>query len=95
MIKHVYLYKLTDKARAQEAAGMLMTMEDRIPSVAKVETGIDFSGAAASFDLLEMVCCPTEEDFRAFCVDPYHDQIRAYMSTVTVRGYKVDYIVSE
>ncbi len=91
MIKHVYLYKLKDKQTAREVAERLMTMKTNIPSVAAVEVGIDFAGAAASFDLLEMVCCKTEEDFRAFCTDPYHDQIRAYMKTVVQEGYKVDY----
>ena len=91
MIKHVYLYKLVDKARAKEVADKLMTMKTYIPSVADVEVGIDFIGAKASFDLLECVECKTTEDFEAFCIDPYHDEIRAYMKTATTEGYKVDY----
>lgn len=91
MIKHVYLYKLTDKTKAKEVAEKLMTMKTNIPSVADVEIGIDFIGAKASFDLLECVVCKTKEDFEAFCVDPYHDKIRAYMKTATLEGYKVDY----
>lgn len=91
MIKHVYLYQLREKEMAGQAAERLLTMKERIPSVADVEVGIDMIGAAASFDLMELVCCETEEDFQAFCVDPYHDEIRAYMSTIVKRGYKVDY----
>lgn len=91
MIKHIYLYKLKDKAQAEEIAAALMTMKERIPSVYDVETGIDFVGAGSSFDLMELVVCRDMADFRAFCTDPYHDKIRAYMKDKFTEGYKVDY----
>ena len=91
MIKHIYLYKLKDKGQAAEIAARLMTMKDRIPSVCGVETGIDFVGAGASFDLMELVTCRNMEDFQAFCRDPYHDSLRKYMKDRVAEGYKVDF----
>lgn len=91
MIKHIYLYKLKDKSQAKEIAAMLMTMKAQIPPVFDVEIGTDFVGAASSFDLAETVVCRNMEDFRAFCVHPYHDKIRAYMKDKYTEGYKVDY----
>ena len=92
MIKHVYLYKLTDRALAREAADRLLTMADQIPSIHSVEVGIDFIGADASYDLFELVCCATQEDFHAFCIDPYHDEVRAYMKTIVEKSCKVDFL---
>jgi len=91
MIKHIYLYRLKDRACAQEAAAVLMTMKDAIPSVRDVEVGIDFLGAAASFDLMELVTCDSMEDFDAFCADSYHDKVRSYMKERFTEGYKVDF----
>lgn len=92
MVKHVYLFKLKDRKKAEEAAERIRTMKGNVPSITEVEVGIDFRGVKGSYDLIEICIFNTIADFEAFCVDPYHDQIRAYLSTVTEHSCKVDYI---
>ena len=70
---------------------MLLSMKQNIPSVRDVEVGTDFVGAASSFDLMELVVCDDIKAFNAFCVDPYHDKIRAYMKDRVAAGWKVDF----
>ena len=91
MIKHVYLIKLKDRAMAETAAAKLRTLQDNVPSIHRVEVGLDFRGAANSYDLIQICEFKTREDFDAFCVDSYHDSIRKYMANLVEASWKVDY----
>lgn len=93
MIRHVYLIQLKDRAMAGEVAEKLRTLQDNVPSVERVEVGIDFRGAGNSYDLMQMCEFKNRSDFEAFCTDAYHEQIRRYMATVTKASWKVDYEV--
>lgn len=90
MIQHVYLIKLKDRTMAGEVAERLRSLQDHVPSIDRVEVGVDFRGADNSYDLMEICTFRTREDFEAFCVDGYHAQIRRYMATVTDASWKVD-----
>lgn len=94
MIKHVYLYRLKDKAQASEIAQKLLSLKN-IPEVKDVEVGIDFVSTAKSFDLAEIVSFRNRIDFEAFCKNDYHNDIRSYMADKYTEGYKVDFITGE
>ena len=56
---------------AETAAAKLRTLQDNVPSIHRVEVGLDFRGAANSYDLIQICEFKTREDFDAFCVDSY------------------------
>lgn len=91
MIKHVYLFKLRDRASAPEVLRKLETLRDRVPSIHRLELGIDFRGAGNSCDLIEVCEFLTREDFERFGGDAYHEQIRRYLATVVESSCKIDY----
>lgn len=91
MIKHIYLFKLKDKSRLQEAADRIMTLKEKIPYMVDCEVGIDFKGAENSYDLCEICVFRNREDFLRFGDDPYHGEIRTYMDSVRESGIKIDF----
>ncbi|MCD8105294.1 MAG: Dabb family protein [Lachnospiraceae bacterium] len=56
-----------------------------------MEVGCDFKHAGNSFDLAEICEFETMEDFIRFGKEPYHEEIRQFMSSVSDRGCKIDY----
>lgn len=95
MVKHVYLIKLKEREWAAEVVEKIRTLQDNVPSILRVEAAADFRGVKGSYDLIEICEFRTMADFEAFCVDPYHEQIRQYMAQVVEHSCKVDYILEE
>lgn len=91
MIKHVYLFKLKDPAKAPEIAKKLMTLKERILAIHTMEVGHDFKHAENSYDLIEVCTFETMEKFLEFGADPYHEEIRQYMAGMQSEGIKIDY----
>jgi len=91
MIKHIYLFKLKDKSKVDEISAKIMSLKDHIPYMAECEVGVDFKGAANSYDLCEMCVFHNKEDFLRFGNDPYHCAIREYMDEQREIGIKIDY----
>ena len=91
MIKHIYLIKLKNRTDAPAVAERLRTLKREIPEIASLEIGIDFRGAENSYDLVECVSFRTEEDFRRFGENAYHEEIRRYLKTVQLATAKVDF----
>lgn len=91
MIKHVYLYKLKQGISAEEVRQKLLSLRERIPQIARMEVGLNFKPAENAYDLIESCEFNTMEDFRAFGVDTYHEEIRQYMKKTAECGVKIDY----
>ena len=90
MIRHVYLIRLKDRSRAQECAEKICSLRQH-----RVEVGLDFVGAPASYDLIEICEFLTQHDFEIFTDHPYHAEIRKYIAAVKQDAVKVDYLVPE
>lgn len=82
MIRHVYLIRLKDRSRAQECAEKIRSLRQHIPELHRVEVGLDFVGAPASYDLIEICEFLTQHDFEVFTDHPYHAEIRKYIAAV-------------
>ena len=95
MIRHVYLIRLKDRSRAQECAEKIRSLRQHIPELHRVEVGLDFVGAPASYDLIEICEFLTQHDFEVFTDHPYHAEIRKYIAAVKQDAVKVDYLVPE
>lgn len=91
MIKHVYLIKLKDPARARGVADRLLGMRDAIPEILDMEVGLDFRGTPTSYDVCEICTFATREDFEVFGRHPRHQQIRDYIDSVQQQIAKADY----
>lgn len=95
MIRHVYLIRMKDRSRAQECAEKIRSLRQHIPELHRVEVGLDFVGAPASYDLIEICEFLTQHDFEVFTDHPYHAEIRKYIAAVKQDAVKVDYLVPE
>ena len=93
MIKHVYLIQLIDRSKAHECMEQIRSLKAHIPQLYRVEVGQDFIGAPASYDVIEICEFLTQEDFEIFTNHPYHEQIRAYITTIKKNAIKVDYVI--
>lgn len=91
MIRHIYLFKLKNKEKVQEAADVLMTLKEKIDYIQDIEVGIDFKRAENSYELCELCTFKNREDFERFGSDPYHTKIRQYMDDIRETGIKIDY----
>lgn len=91
MIRHIYLFKLKDREKAEDAAKKIMTLKEKIPYMLDMEVGIDFREAENSFELCELCTFKSREDFEKFGSDSYHGEIRRYMDGLKEIGIKIDY----
>ena len=90
MIKHVYLLNLKDPSMIDEVVEKLKTLKDKIPYMVDMEVARDFKGDKNSAQIVEVCTFKNMADFKAFGIDPYHCEIREYMSGIS-SGMKIDY----
>ena len=93
MIRHIYLIKLKEGADVQAAIEKMMSLKEHIPYMKAIECGVDFKGDSNSWEVCEMCTFETREDFIKFGADPYHAEVRQYMSGIIAQGAKIDYEV--
>jgi len=93
MIRHIYLIKLKDGADVQAAIEKMMSLKEHIPYMKAIECGVDFKGDSNSWEVCEMCTFESREDFIKFGADPYHAEVRQYMSGIIAQGAKIDYEV--
>ena len=100
MYKHVVLWKLKDGADGKSKAELAVEVKRRlyelpgiIPEISDYEVAINIGDYGASFfDLSLIASYPDEEAFKRYCVYPEHDEVVAYIQSVTVAEEIVDYI---
>lgn len=93
MIRHYVLMKFTDPADAPEAVQRLRELEDRIPSVLSLDTGLDVLRGEVSWDLVLVTTHEDLDGLQAYQVHPAHAEFSgwvrprlAHRATVDVEG---------
>lgn len=101
MYKHVVLWKLKEEADGMNKAELAVEVKRRvdglravIPEILDLEVAINIGDYGASFFDVSLICMyDDEEAFKRYCVHPTHDQVVAYIQSVTVAEEIVDYII--
>jgi hypothetical protein len=100
MVKHIVIWKLKEEAEgadkhenAAKLKYLLETLRERIPSVCKLEVGIDFSGTAASGDIVFYAEFADHAAFEAFKIHPEYQTVTDVLRSVITEGRFVDYEV--
>ena len=91
MIRHIYLFKIKDKSKIDEARNKMMGLKANIPYIKDIEVEEDFRHGENSWDLCQIITFDNMEDFKRFIDEPYHAIIRKYMSSIREDGIKIDY----
>ena len=96
MIKHIVLFDFKDENREeniQRAKEMLLSLMDSVPSLRKMEIGVNFSKEERAMDLSIYTEFDDVTGLEAYAVHPKHLEVVAFIKTV-VTGSKVsDYTV--
>ncbi len=93
MLTHVVMFKLKEATPeiVDETVATLRGLQGNVPQVRGLEVGADLIGSARSYDVVLIVRLESLEALEAYQVDPYHQQVLAYMKGVTERSVAVDF----
>lgn len=94
MVKHIVCFKLKDNNSSEinRAKEVLLSMTGKVPSLRKIEVGIDFLRSDRSYDLYLAVDVDDKAALDEYANDPYHCSIvKAHMKTIVESSVTVDY----
>ncbi len=91
MIKHVVCQKFKNKKEATEAAEMLKKLVGEVPTLLRMEVGLDFMGTERSYDLVLIAEFEDEEGLHAYDVHPAHQKVRQFIRAHRTGTVSVDY----
>ena len=99
MYTHLVSWKLKDNADGQNKQQLAATVKaklDALPAIIKearqYDVGINIGNYGAQFfDVGLISTFDNEADFKAYCVYPQHDEVVAYIQSVTVDEQIVDF----
>lgn len=91
MVKHVVMWRYKNKSNIEAARELLESMRDKVPSLLKIETGINYLDSPASYDLVLI----TEHKDRAaldeYQADALHCDIKAVLGKFESERVVVDF----
>lgn len=93
MVRHVVCQKFSNRADAEEAAGMLRALLGVVPTLRNMEVGLNELPSERAFDL---VLIATFDDFaglHAYDAHPAHEAARAFIRAHRTGTVSVDYTV--
>ena len=101
MYKHVVLWKLKEGDEGMTKADLAVEVRKRldalpaiIPEIESYETAINIGDYGASFFDVSLIAAYVDEAaFKRYCIYPEHDDVVAYIQSVTVAEEIVDYII--
>lgn len=98
MIKHIVMWTLKDEAagagKAENARKMKQSLEalsGLIPSLTKIEVGVDVFAAAPACDVILYSEFATRADLDAYQVHPEHQKVVTFVKEVAASRSVVDY----
>ncbi len=96
MVKHIVMFDFKDEKKEEnikKAKEMLLALLGSVPSLKKMEVGINFSTEERAMDLSIYTEFEDRAGLEAYAIHPQHLEVVAFIKTV-VTGSKVsDYIV--
>lgn len=96
MVKHVVMWKFKEAASAEDRLAMkrkLEALQGVVPSLLRIEVGLDQSDKAASMDMLLYSEFQTFEDLTAYAEHPQHLKVVEFVKPLVSERAVVDYEV--
>ena len=94
MVTHIVLFRLKDRSpeSIQQTAGILRSMDGRIPTLRAVEVAVDERHASNAFDIALRTTFASWPDYDAYRIHPYHqDPVLAHMHAAAETAAVVDF----
>jgi nucleoid-associated protein YejK len=97
MLKHIVMFKFTDRVGAKEISGQLKIMlEDLlkiIPELKGMEVGQNINTRPSAFDIVLTADFDNEDGLNAYRVHPEHKKVLDYLEGKIEKSAVVDYFV--
>ncbi len=97
MIKHIVCFKLKDNSKQskEEAASVLYSMKDKVPTVKSIEVGTDILGSHRSYDVILQVVVESMQKLEEYQKDTYHcEVVKTYMHAHIESSIAIDYEIN-
>lgn len=98
MIRHLVFFKMKALGpeeqpgqRAGELVRLLRELPEKIPEIAELRAGRDFSNSPSSFDIGLMTAFQSREDLEAYRVHPEHQKVIQFVQAHTTERAVVDF----
>jgi len=96
MIKHIVLFDFKDENREdniEKAKEMLLALIESVPTLQKMEVGVNFSKEARAMDLSIYTEFENMEGLNAYANHPEHLKVVEFIKTVVNSSKVSDYMV--
>ena len=97
MLRHIVMMKFNEDVAKEEQSKqvkeMLLKLEDSVPSLQRMEVGINVNKTASAFDLVLTADFKDEDGLNAYRVHPDHVEILDVMKTTVDKVTVVDYMM--
>ncbi|MGD2033714.1 MAG: Dabb family protein [Bacteroidales bacterium] len=95
MIKHIVMFKLPNNNRKEqnvlELKDKLDGLNNKIPEIKSLETGVNISPRSSAFDLVLITEFNNQDDLDRYRVHPDHQGILAFLDEIKEDAIVVDY----
>lgn len=96
MIVHIVMFEFKPQNKEQNIALIqerLVALETLVPSLKKMEVGINFNESERAFDLSLYSTFDSKEDLQAYAIHPEHLKVVDLIKEMTLTSKVVDYIL--
>ncbi len=91
MVKHVVMWKLKDKNRAEELKDAIYSMKGKVSSMVDVECGINFNPGEAACDLVLISTHNSRTELDTYQDDPLHGEIKKIVGPAAMSRHVTDF----
>ncbi len=93
MVKHIVMWKLSDKADAAEIKERLEALAGKIPGLLNIEVGIDFLESEQSADVVLVAELESRDALKAYQAHSEHQAVVPLVKAAAIARTVVDYEV--
>ncbi len=91
MVKHVVMWTLKDKSKAEALKKEIEFMKGRISTMVDVECGVNCNSSDAAYDLVLISVHNSREDLNAYQTDPVHVAFGKILKPEVISRHVVDF----
>ncbi len=97
MLRHIVMFKFTDRSSAKEVSvrlkEMLEDLPEYIPELKGMEVGLNINTRPSAFDIVLTANLEDEDGLNAYRVHPEHKKVLDYLEGKIEKSAVVDYFV--
>lgn len=92
MLTHVVCWTMKDGVDPEEVRAKLATLEGQVPVIRSFSVGVNVVPSDRAYDVALVATFDSVEDFDAYTVHPYHQEILAWMGERRDKAVAVDFL---